>query len=70
MLTLVRQIGLRRSLEAEALPLSVALVITEVFCHFQRSLMSLLLCRPKNSTPLVVLTFSFFLNVNALTRNG
>jgi hypothetical protein len=31
MLTLVRQIGLRRSLEAEALPLSVALVITEVF---------------------------------------
>jgi len=34
MLTLVRQIGLRKSLEAEALPLSVALVITEVFCHF------------------------------------
>jgi hypothetical protein len=34
MFTLVRHVGLRKSLEAEALPLIVALAITEVFCHF------------------------------------
>lgn len=37
------------------------------FVQYRRSLMSLLLCRPKNSAPLVMLTFSFFHNVNALT---
>lgn len=34
MFTLVRHLGLRKSLETEALPLCVALAITEVFCHF------------------------------------
>jgi hypothetical protein len=37
------------------------------FVQYPRSLMSLLLNRPRNSAPLVTFTFFFFHNVNALT---